>query len=109
MNNIDNVYVLNDDCRNITHKADVIHLGYIGNTLDFLEHAHNNLNGKGIAIFHEAYNNNWLGLRRRSDWGSIPENFNELMIEKGFKTKKFERIKFYGPSKSHIIAYLQKI
>ena len=32
-NNIDNVYVLNDDCRNITHKADVIHLGYIGNCL----------------------------------------------------------------------------
>ena len=68
MNNIDNVYVLNDDCRNITHKADVIHLGYIGNTLDFLEHAHSNLNDKGIAIFHEAYNNNWLGLKRRSDW-----------------------------------------
>ena len=109
MNNIDNVYVLNDDCRNITHKADVIHLGYIGNTLDFLEHAHSNLNDKGIAIFHEAYNNNWLGLKRRSDWGSIPESFCKLMKENGFITKKFDRVKFYGPSKSHIISFLQKI
>ena len=108
-NDIHNVEVLNDDCRNVNRKADVIHLGYISNTLDFLEHARNNLNDKGIAIFHEAYNNNWLGLKRRSDWGSIPESFNKLMEEKGFITKKFERIKFYGPSKSHIIAYLQKI
>tara|TARA_B100000575_G_scaffold56223_1_gene42281 strand:+ start:932 stop:1777 length:846 start_codon:yes stop_codon:yes gene_type:complete len=109
VNNIDNVDVLNDDCRNINHKADVIHLGYISNTLDFLEHAHNNLNDKGIAIFHEAYNNNWLGLKRRSDWGSIPESFYKLMKENGFITKKFDRVKYYGPSKSHIVAYLQKI
>ena len=109
INNIDNVEVINDDCRNITRKANVIHLGYISNTLDFLEHAHENLKDKGIAIFHEAYNNNWLGFKKRSDWVSIPEKFNELMLEKGFETKKFERIKFYGPSKSHIIAYLQKI
>ena len=109
MNNIDNVEVINDDCRNITRKANVIHLGYISNTLDFLEHAHKNLKSKGIAIFHEAYNNNWLGFKKRSDWVSVPEKFNELMLEKGFETKKFERIKFYGPSKSHIIAYLQKI
>ena len=109
INNIDNVEFINDDCRNITCKADVIHLGYISNTLDFLEHAHNNLENKGIAIFHEAYNNNWLGFKRRSDWGSIPESFRKLMKEKGFSTLKFERIKFYGPSKSHIIAYLQKI
>ena len=109
INNIDNVEVINDDCRNITRKANVIHLGYISNTLNFLEHAHENLKDKGIAIFHEAYNNNWLGFKKRSDWVSIPEKFTELMLEKGFETKKFERIKFYGPSKSHIIAYLQKI
>ena len=101
--------VLNDDCRNIARKADVIHLGYINNTLDYLEHAHKNLREGGIAIFHEAYNNNWLGLRRRSDWGTIPESFRKLMEEKGFVTKKFDRVKFYGPSKSHIISYLQKI
>ena len=44
-------------------------------TLDFLEHAHSNLNDKGIAIFHEAYNNSWLGLKKRSDWGTIPTIF----------------------------------
>ena len=108
LNNIQNVDVLNDDCRNINQKADVVHLGYISNTLDFLEHAHSNLNDKGIAIFHEAYNNSWLGFKKRSDWGSIPTTFSELMEEHGFSTKKFERVKFYGPSKSHIIAYLQK-
>ena len=108
LNNINNVEVLNDDCRNINQKADVIHLGYISNTLDFLEHAHSNLNDKGIAIFHEAYSNSWLGLKKRSDWGTIPTIFSELMEEHGFSTKKFERVKFYGPSKSHIIAYLQK-
>ena len=63
--------VLNDDCRNINQKADVIHLGYISNTLDFLEHAHSNLNDEGIAIFHEAYNNSWLRFKKRSDWGSM--------------------------------------
>ena len=109
LNNINNVEVVNDDCRNINQKADVIHLGYISNTLDFLEHAHSSLNDKGIAIFHEAYNNSWLGFKKRSDWGSIPTKFSKLMEENGFETKKFERVKFYGPSKSHIIAYLQKI
>tara|TARA_B100000579_G_scaffold301733_1_gene251657 strand:- start:419 stop:1264 length:846 start_codon:yes stop_codon:yes gene_type:complete len=109
INNINNVEVLNEDCRNVNHKADVIHLGYISNTLEFLEHAHNNLNEKGIAIFHEAYNHSWLGFKRRSEWGTIPPNFSELMEKHGFITKKFERVKFYGPSKSHIISYLQKI
>lgn len=109
INNIDNVEVLNDDCRNIERKGDVVHLGYISNTLNFLEHAHKNLNKNGIAVFHEAYNNSWLGLKRRSEWGDIPSNFSELMKNNGFITKKFERVKFYGPSKSHIVAYLQKI
>ena len=108
INQIRNVEVLNDDCRNINHKADVIHLGYINNTLEFLKHAHNNLNEKGIVIFHETYLNSWLGFKRRSDWGSIPSSFSELMEKHGFITKKFERVKFYGPSKSHIVAYLQK-
>tara|TARA_B100000959_G_C14895343_1_gene588502 strand:+ start:189 stop:1034 length:846 start_codon:yes stop_codon:yes gene_type:complete len=109
LNRIENVEILNEDCRNINHKADVIHLGYISKTLKFLDHAQQNLNEKGIAIFHEAYNNSWLGFKRRADWGTIPSNFSELMEKHGFLTKKFERVKFYGPSKSHIIAYLQKI
>ena len=109
INEINNVEILNEDCRNIQKKADVIHLGYISGTLQFLEHAHQNLNKEGIAIFHEAYNNSWLGFKRRSDWGTIPTNFAELMEKKGFIAKKFERVKFYGPSKSHIISYLQKI
>ena len=109
INEVTNVKVFNDDCRNIELKADVINLGYISNTLEFLDHARKNLNNNGVAIFHEAYNNSWLGFKRRSEWGTIPSNFSNLMKEKGFLTKKFERIKFYGPSKSHIIAYLEKI
>ena len=108
-NNIDNIEIINDDCRNIKLKADVIHLGYIGNTIDFLEHAHNSLNNNGIAIFHEAYHNSWLGFKSRSEWGIIPEKFSELMETKGFNVEKFDRIKFYGPSKSHIISRLKKI
>ena len=107
-NNIENVEVINDDCRNLKLKADVIHLGYIGNTIDFLEHTHNCLNKNGIAVFHEAYRNNWLGFRRRSDWGRVPSNFSDLMKTKGFVVEKFERVKFYGPSTSHIIAILRK-
>ena len=109
INEVENVEVINEDCRTINKKADVIHLGYISRTLDFLEHAHSNLNEKGIAIFHEAYNNSWIGFKRRSEWGSVPIKFSKLMLEKGFKAKKFERVKFYGPSKSHIISYLEKI
>ena len=108
-NNIDNIEIINDDCRNIKLKADVIHLGYIGNTIDFLEHAHNSLNNNGIAIFHEAYHNSWLGFKSRSEWGIIPEKFAELMETKGFNVEKFDGIKFYGPSKSHIISRLKKI
>ena len=107
-NSVKNIKILNDDCRNIELKADVIHLGYIGNTIDFLEHAYNNLNDNGIVIFHEAYRNNWLGFKSRSDWGSIPKKFSKLMDSKGFNVKKFERVKFYGPSTSHIIAILNK-
>ena len=31
-----------------------------------------------------------------------------LMEEKGFNVEKFDRVKFYGPSKSHIISSLKK-
>ena len=108
-NNIENVDIVNDDCRNVKWNADVIHLGYIGNTVDFLEHTHNCLNKNGIAVFHEAYRNNWLGFKKRSDWVSIPTKFSDLMKTKGFVVEKFERVKFYGPSTSHIIAILRKI
>ena len=107
-NNIENVEIINDDCRNVKLKADIIHLGYIGNTIDFLEHTHSCLNENGIAVFHEAYRNNWLGFKSRSDWGSIPTKFSDLMKTKGFVVEKFERVKFYGPSTSHIIAILRK-
>jgi len=107
-NNIENVDIINDDSRNVKLNADVIHLGYIGNTIDFLEHTHNCLNENGIAVFHEAYRNNWLGFKSRSDWGSIPTKFSDLMKTKGFVVEKFERVKFYGPSTSHIIAILRK-
>ena len=107
-NSIGNIEIINDDCRNIDLKADVIHLGYIGNTIDFLDHTNNCLNENGIAIFHEAYRNNWLGFKRRSDWGIIPTKFSDLMKTKGFVIEKFERVKFYGPSTSHIIAILRK-
>ena len=108
INNITNVEVINDDCRNIKLRSDVIHLGYISNTLEFLEHAYSNLNENGIAVFHEAYNNSWLGFKKRSDWGGVPTKFNLLMESNGFAVEKFERIKFYGPSKSHVIALLRK-
>ena len=107
-NNIDNIEIINDDCRNIKLKADVIHLGYIGNTIDFLEHAHSCLNKEGTIIFHEVYRNNWLGFKSRSEWGIIPKKFSQLVEEKGFNVEKFDRVKFYGPSKSHIISSLKK-
>ncbi len=107
-NSIKNVEIINDDCKNVNIKADVVHLGYIGNTIDFLEHSHNNLNDKGIVIFHEAYRNTWLGFKSRSDWRIIPEKFTKLMSTKNFIVEKFERVKFYGPSTSHIIARLKK-
>ncbi len=107
-NAVENIEIINDDCRNIEKKADVIHLGYIGNTIDFLEHAYDCLNANGTVIFHEAYRNNWLGFKSRSDWGAIPGNFYDLMSQNNFTVEKFERVKFYGPSTSHIIARLKK-
>ena len=108
VNNIENVEIINDDCRNVKLKADVVHLGYIGNTIDFLEHTHDCLTDNGIAIFHETYRNSWLGFKSRSDWRGSPDKFSGLMETKGFSVEKFERVKFYGPSTSHIIAILRK-
>ncbi len=108
-NLINNIEIVNDDCRNINLKADVIHLGYIGSTIDFVEKASKCLNENGTIIFHEVYRNNWLGFRSRSDWKGIPTNFSNLMMEKGLKVIKFNRVKFYGPSTSHIVATLAKI
>ena len=79
-----------------------------GNTLDFLKHSYSNLNDNGIAVFHEAFNNSWLGFKKRSDWAGIPTKFNRLMESYGFAVEKFERVKFYGPSKSHVVALLRK-
>tara|TARA_Y100001960_G_C14607211_1_gene793870 strand:- start:255 stop:1100 length:846 start_codon:yes stop_codon:yes gene_type:complete len=107
-NSVGNIKIINDDCRNVELKADVIHLGYIGNTIDFLKHAHNCLNDNGTVIFHEAYRNSWLGFKSRSDWGTVPEKFTKLMEKNNFTVQKFERVKFYGPSTSHIIAKLKK-
>ena len=108
-NQTDNIEIINDDCRNIDMKADVIHLGYIGNTIDFLENASNCLKIDGTIIFHEVYRNNWLGFKKRSDWNGVPINFSQLMENNGFKVNKFNRIKFYGPSTSHVVASLSKI
>ena len=108
-NAVTNIEIINDDCRNIQAKADVIHLGYIGNTIDFLEHAYSCLNDNGTVIFHEAYRNSWLGFKSRSEWGSVPAKFSELMLQNKFTVNKFERVKFYGPSTSHIVARLEKI
>jgi len=108
-NQINNIEIINDDCRNINLKGDVIHLGYIGNTIEFLEKASNCLKKDGTIIFHEVYRNNWLGFKKRSDWKGVPKKFSQLMEYKGFKVDKFNRIKFYGPSTSHIVASLSKI
>ena len=108
INGIKNIEIINDDCRNINRIADVIHLGYIGNTLEFLDHAKNCLRENGIAIFHEAYLNSWLGFKKRADWVGVPNKFSKIVEEKGFLTTDFERVKFYGPNKSHIIAKLVK-
>ena len=105
INNIDNVEVLNDDCRNIERKGDVIHLGYISNTLNFLEHAYNNLNKNGIAVFHEAYNNSWLELKKEVI-GEYTKKFESLMDVNIFIADKLKS-KFYGPS-YFIIALLRK-
>ena len=108
-NQIDNIEIINDDCRNINIKGDVILLGYIGNTIEFLEKASNWLKLDGTIIFHEVYRNNWLGFKKRSDWKGVTIKFSQLMEDKGFKVNKFNRIKFYGPSTSHVVASLSKI
>ena len=46
--------------------------------------------------------------KKRSDWKGIPVNFSKLMKSKRFNVEKFERVKFYGPNTSHIVAILRK-
>ena len=108
LNNIVNIDVVNKDCREEYRKADVIHLGYIGGTSDFLSHASNCLEYSGKIIFHEVYRDKWLGFRKRSDWGCIPANLSKKMDEHSYAVEAFARVKAYGPSSSHIIARLKR-
>ena len=63
-NAVENIEIINDDCRNIEKKADVIHFRIHWKYNRFSEHAYDCLNANGTVIFHEAYRNNWLGFKR---------------------------------------------
>ena len=108
LNSIVNIEVVNKDCRDEYRKADVIHLGYIGGTCDFLSHAFNCLEYSGKIIFHEVYRDKWLGFKKRSDWDSMPANLSKKMNEHSCAVEAFARVKAYGPSSSHIVARLKR-
>jgi len=108
LNGLANVDVIESDCRDVMHKADIVHLGYIGGTCSFLQHSSDCLEPSGTIIFHETYRNNWLGFRKKSDWNGTPAKFAELMDEYGYEVEAFGRVKTYGPSSSHIVARLKK-
>ena len=108
LNSIGNIEGVNKDCRDEYRKADVIHLGYIGGTCDFLSHASNCLEYSGKIIFHEVYRDKWLGFKKRSDWDSMPTNLSKKMNEHSCAVEAFARVKAYGPSSSHIVARLKR-
>ena len=110
LNQITNVEVIHDDCRNVRRACDVVHLGYLNGTLAFVPHVAGLLRRCGVMLYHEAYRNVWLGRLRRSDWRGVPEPLaRELHATAPELTvTAVARVKSYGPGVSHLVARLEK-
>ncbi|OIR10270.1 MAG: hypothetical protein BEU05_01845 [Marine Group III euryarchaeote CG-Bathy2] len=109
LNGLANVEVIEADCRDITREADIMHLGYIGDTVRFLSHAASQLRDGGAIILHDAFRRADCGVRRSRDWAVVPERLRRELerAAPGLRVARVARVKGYGPATAHLAIRLE--
>ena len=110
LNYLENVEIEEGSCLNYNETADVFHLGYMAGTMRFLPHFINLMNGKSVLLYHEAYENRWLGWNSKSDSNKIPMKLERDLkeIKEDIFISKVAKVKSCGESTSHIVARIEK-
>tara|TARA_B100001750_G_scaffold197378_1_gene170009 strand:+ start:2530 stop:3405 length:876 start_codon:yes stop_codon:yes gene_type:complete len=110
LNYLENVEIREGSCLNYNETADVFHLGYMAGTMRFLPHFINLMNDDSVLLYHEAYENRWLGWGSKSDSTKIPKKLELDLkeIDKDICISKIAKVKSCGESTSHIVARIEK-
>ena len=110
LNRFENIEVVHEDCRNVHQKADVVHLGYIGDTLRFLPHASAQLHNGGVLILHDVFRRSEYHVKRSSEWAAVPERLRQELEQEtpGLRVMRVARVKNFGPGTAHLAIRLEK-
>jgi len=110
LNYLENVEIREGSCLNYDETADVFHLGYMAGTMRFLPHFIDLMDDKTVLLYHEAYENRWLGWNSKSDSNKIPMKLERDLkeIKEDIFISKVAKVKSCGESTSHIVARIEK-
>jgi tRNA G37 N-methylase Trm5 len=91
------------------HEADIVHLGYIGDSARFLSHAASQLCDGGAIILHDAFRRADYGVRRSRDWATVPDPLRRELerAAPGLRVTQVARVKEYGPATAHLAIRLE--
>jgi len=109
LNGLVNVEVIESDCRDVTREADIVHLGYIGDSARFLPYAASQLRDGGAIILHDAFRRADYGVRRSRDWVAVPDPLRRELerAAPGLRVTQVARVKEYGPATTHLAIRLE--
>ena len=109
LNGLANVEVIESDCRDVTREADIVHLGYIGDSARFLPYAASQLRDGGAIILHDAFRRADYGVRRSRDWAAVPDRLRRELEQAapGLRVTQVARVKEYGPATAHLAIRLE--
>ena len=109
LNGLANVEVIESDCRDVTREADIVHLGYIGDSARFLPYADSQLRNGGAIILHDAFRRADYGVRQSRDWAAVPDRLRRELEQAapGLRVTQVARVKEYGPATAHLAIRLE--
>ncbi len=111
LNGLDNVEIIEADCRDVEREADIVHLGYIGDTAHFLPHAALQMRagGDGTIILHDAFRRADYGVQRSGEWDAVPGQLRRELerAAPGLRVARVARVKNYGPATAHLAIRLE--
>ena len=109
LNGLVNVEVIESDCRDVTREADIVHLGYIGDSARFLPYAASQLRDGGAIILHDAFRRADYGVRQSRDWAAVPDRLRRELEQAapGLRVAQVARVKEYGPATAHLAIRLE--
>lgn len=104
LNKITNIEPINDDCRNVTIKADRILMGYFPKTEQFLPHALNMSKSGTVIHFHNTYRKDELWNKPLSD---IKKQCEAANLK--FKVLDKIKVKSFAPNVYHVVVDFEVI